>query len=511
MPGASALPLPDEGSVSRLHRLRRPDLRALNPAIISGIVLIVALSFGLWNVSRDRDQGDYFQFWAVGRLAGTGVTDIYSTSARATLGAQINTATDEGTSVRAAQAAQEWQVLNTTGTPFLYAVFGTLSTGDYDLDSGTWELIGLLALIAASVGLCLAFGYSGVAALAVTAMLVGTSGALVSDVRTGNVNQVQVGILAAFFLLRLRWPTPRGDVAAGVLLGALIAFKPDLAPVAGFLVLLWFVDRRFGTLRRVLLGMVAGGLLAVAIGTIAWGSFRLWIDWLGSLAQLASGQYTVASGNYSLARVILEWSGVDVSLNLAIGLGATIIAAMVRARSVSQASESVGSTVEGKLGARRPPDPNAAVGREVLTVGAAIALVLMASPLAWLHYFLLLVPLQIYLLRPGDPEGRPGPIPPILRQAAVSISVVLLAFVPLDTVLGASPTADALEAIVAGELLFAMAVLWLAADPGPLAEAAATAAEQSSVTAAERSAVPSPVASPVEPQPAQPQPGIMPA
>ena len=489
--------------MSRFRRLLRPDLRALNPTIISGIVLVAALSFGLWDVGRAGNQGDYFQFWAVGRLAGTGVTDIYSAPARSALGAQINTAAEESTSVRAARAAQEWRVLQTTGTPFLYTVFGALSTGDYDLDSGAWEALGLLALIAASVGLCLAFGYSDVGALVVTALLIGTSGALVSDIRTGNVNELQVGVLAAFLVLRLRWPTPRGDVAAGALLGALIAFKPDLAPVAGFLVLLWFIDRRIGTLRRGLLGMIVGGLLAVAIGTIAWGSFQLWFDWLGSLSQLAAGPYTVASGNYSLARVILEWSGVDVSLNLAIGLGATIIAAMVRARSPSRRPGLIRSTADG--GDRQTPDPTAAFGREVLTVGAAIALVLMASPLAWLHYFVLLVPLQIYLLRPGDLDGRAEPIPPILRQTAVSISVVLLAFVPLDAILGASPTADALEAIVAVALLFATAALCLAADPGAGVEAQLEAQNQPP-------SKPPGEPRPAEPKPrASPEPGIMPA
>ena len=41
--------------------------------------------------------------------------------------------------------AQRWDVLETYGTPFLYAVFGRLSTGDYDVDSVAWQAISLSA------------------------------------------------------------------------------------------------------------------------------------------------------------------------------------------------------------------------------------------------------------------------------------------------------------------------------------------------------------------------------
>jgi hypothetical protein len=471
VPGGSVGPIPDEASMFRMRHLRWPHLRGSHLSIIAGVVLVAALSLGVWNAGREADQGDYFQFWAVGRLAGTGVTDIYSTSARSTLGAQINTAADAGTSTRAARAAVQWRVLETTGTPFLYAVFGALSTPDYDLDSEAWEALGLLVFIAGSIGLGLAFGASGFGALVVTALFVGTSAALVADVGAGNVNEVQVGILAAFLLLRQRWPTPRGDVAAGALLGALVAFKPDLAPVPGFLLVLWLIDHRFGTLRRVLLGAIEGGLLGVVVGTIAWRNDQVWLDWLRSLQnQLATAPYTIAHSNDSLARLIFEQSGVDVTLILAIGLGATIVAAMLRSRLGSTSPRAtrseLGPSVRMATGGR-PTDPNPAFGREVLTVGAAIGLTLLVSPLAWLHYYLLLVPLQLYLLRPVDPDGRAEAIRPDLRQAVVSISVVLLAFVPLDAVLGASPTADAVEAMVAAALLFAMAVLCLAVEPGP--------------------------------------------
>ena len=57
-------------------------------ALVFVVVLLGAVSQS-WSSGRSSNQQDFFQFWAVGRLAGTGVTDIYSDAARHTLAEQL--------------------------------------------------------------------------------------------------------------------------------------------------------------------------------------------------------------------------------------------------------------------------------------------------------------------------------------------------------------------------------------------------------------------------------------
>ena len=113
-------------------------------ALAFAVILVAGVSQS-WSSGRASSQQDFFQYWAVGRLAGTGVTDIYSDPARHTLARQIQTDAAQSGSTAAVAGAARWDVLETYGTPFLYALFGRLSTGDYDINSTAWQAISLLS------------------------------------------------------------------------------------------------------------------------------------------------------------------------------------------------------------------------------------------------------------------------------------------------------------------------------------------------------------------------------
>ena len=105
--------------------------------VVLALAFVAILLAGVsqsWSNGRAANQQDFFQYWAVGRLAGTGVTDIYSDPARHTLAQQIQADAAQSGSTAAVEGAARWDVLETYGTPFLYALFGRLSTGDYDVD-----------------------------------------------------------------------------------------------------------------------------------------------------------------------------------------------------------------------------------------------------------------------------------------------------------------------------------------------------------------------------------------
>src|SRR3954447_15602372 len=294
------------------------------------VALLVAAANQSWSRGRSANQQDFFQSWAVGRLAGTGVTDIYSDSARHTLATRLQAEAIESGSTAAINASTRRDVLETYGTPFLYSLFGVLSTGDYEVDSTAWQAISLLCLLAAVVAIARAVGLSWLVTVGAAAIAVATSQGFFADVRTGNVSEIQLGLIAGFIALRARWRTRAGDVAAGLALGLAIAFKPNLALVAGFLVALWLIDRRPRVLLRQIAGMAAGGLMAVLIGAVVWRSFEPWLGWFGSVGELG-GQvaYSTQDGNYALTRLAIEGGLPDPSRLLLVGLVVVSIGAMV--------------------------------------------------------------------------------------------------------------------------------------------------------------------------------------
>jgi len=418
------------------------------------------LSLAIFDLGRSYVQGDYYQFWAVGRLAPTGVTDIYSDEARHQLGSVINAEATAGTSSRAVDAAARWKVLETYGTPFFYALFGTLSTGDYDLDSAVWQLVGIGCLLAGILAMGRVFGYPIYVSLIAAAVVIGTSQALFSDVRTGNVSELQVGLMALFIVMRARWRTARGTLAAGVLLGLSVAFKPNIALVPVPLIVLWLIDRRFSTLVRQVGGMALGGVIALVIGTLAWGSIQPWFDWIGSVGALGGqAAYTIADGNYALSRLLLENAGVNTPTVLLLVLIVASIGAMglgaYRQRGPTLGRRPV--VAVGRLG--DPDDDN--FERECLVVGVAVAIVLLASPLSWLFYYLLLIPIQLFLLR-----WRPGvaPVGQAIRVALIALTLVLCALHPIGAP-GPNPFDPAwfaVEMILATAIVFALAIIELA-------------------------------------------------
>jgi hypothetical protein len=457
---------PVMGSKSGDRAAVRADvLHHIDPTHLLGLVLVIALGASAWNFGRYYAQVDYYQFWAVGRLAGTGVTDIYSDQARHFLAGRFKAEAQASGSQRAVNADSHWPVLETYATPFLYAVIGAISTGDYEFDTVLWQLLRFGAFLAAALALCRLFRYSWAGGLVAVSVILGTSVPLRNDLASGNVNEVQVGVLAALLVLRARWPTPSGDLAAGVLLGLLVGFKPDTAPIALLLVVLWVVDRRFGTLVKQLVGMCIGALVTVAVGTVAWASFQPWLDWVGALGDLATrAQYSLDQQNYSLARFLVETTGANLTPVLVLGLAAAVIAGMLRGRLSNKAPEP-GFTDRGRAEAHRPP--NRRFERECLVVGAGIAVVLLGSPIAWLHYFLLLVPLQLFLMRPTEDDE--APITGLVRQLLAASSALLLAFVTIDTVFGPGASVDAAQAIVATVILLVLSISGLARRESTLA------------------------------------------
>jgi len=137
-----------------------------------------------------------------------------------------------------------------------------------------------------------------------------------------------------------------------------------------------------------LAGQVAGVLAAVVASIEFFGSAAPWSAWLRELPRLMAAGSPIAGdareGNYALVRLLRDSAGVSLGPVIPALLVLATIAALVGGRRRSARAPSA-------------PDPS----RTVLLVGLGAALSLLSTELAWQHYFVAVVPLALFLVRPA--------------------------------------------------------------------------------------------------------------
>lgn len=389
------------------------DRRSLaDPRVLLALVLVSVFLLQSWNTGRTQPQGDYWNVWAIGRLTAT-TSDIYAADSQVTLGKvleqQLN-ASDP--TPRERQAASYWLAnINANNTPALYAVLGVLQTGDFEFDSGVFLLISLLSILIAVACLCRRLDYPPGGALLVMAVLLGANSAMYLDLWVGNFNSIQVGLIVAYVALHAG---RRRDLLAGALLGFAIALKPNLVLLAVVVMFALVIQRRWRGFVVHGTGLAIGGVAGLGAGVARFGSLDPWFAWLGTWRDTGFRDYwKMEWGNFSIVRFLWEETGFDASLAvLTAGLAATVVVLLLDARRRPRFAD-----------ARDAEDRR--IARELLLVGIAVAITLLASPLTHQHYYLLLTPLIIFLVRPvGWRFG--GATDPRVRLAVSVIAMVLI-------------------------------------------------------------------------------------
>lgn len=346
---------------------------------------------------------DFYQFWAVARAETShGLANPYSDEARGAL-AETGRRLAAGTpgSARLGAAVEYREHIETFSTPFLYLVVDALSSADYDASLDRFGLLRLVCLVAGVTALCRLAGCD----LWLTGLWLLTtlwfSEPVRADARVGNVNALQLAALAGYLALA-RAPGDRRQAAAGATLGLLMAFKPTLGLVAAFLTIDWALR---GEWRRLAVqgASFAAAALAAVVASSAWfGSARAWLDWLEALPQLERvADVSVANGNFALARLAGE-------LGLPLPSGAIVAALSLALAACTW------------LGAR---DEKSLPGsRDFLVAALGCAAAVVGVQLGWLHYFMLVAPLAIYLFATlADPRAL----------AAVALASLLVLGTPL--------------------------------------------------------------------------------
>lgn len=406
-------------------------------------LLLAQQTFDRWRLSTASANVDFFTLWSVPQaLDDVPGTDIYTPAGQLELGAVMSrdakspsASETQRTATAAVRQLYDGRV-DATATPFAYAVVGGLSSGDYDRD--LWRFIGVswaaFAFSVVAIGALLR--YSLVATLLAFLVLTSTFAPLLAELRVANLNQVQLAILATFLLLvgQVRFGL------AGVVLGLATAFKPNIALVMPFCVLVTLVDGRGARWGRLCAGAVLGVAAGLAAGALYFDGFGVWTGFLQGLERTTGVTYPLEHGNFGLAALVFSWSGWKVSWPVGLALTAAFAALVIRTRSA---------------GTPQVPDGDARADYDLhqtfLAVGLGCAVMLLASNLVWLHYYVLLIPLALYLLRPV-PDRAPDRGRRLACGGAAVAALVLFSSAAQYLAAGAGPAATL--ANVATLLLF---------------------------------------------------------
>jgi hypothetical protein len=311
-------------------------------------------------------------------------------------------------------AARPWRVLVPLGTPLLYTAFRPLSGGSYEGDYQWFRLVSLIACVAGLLGIARLVGHGPAVGLLVLAFVAHSFQPLKSDIRVGNVNEVQLGAIAAYLWLSSRADGSRVQVAAGALLALLVVFKPNLLPLLPVLAACWFLRGRRRKLARQAVGLAMGAVLGALLPVLAFGSLDAWPNWLAYVTALPPATIPLQYGNMGLSRLLLESLGVDLSWVLAAASLAAVLACLWWGRRRDPAA----------------PTPPAAI-EDTAAVATGSLVYLLSAPMVWQHYLLLALPGVILLLRDGG--GAPRRAWP--RSVAVGI-LLAIAVDPMTVAFG---------------------------------------------------------------------------
>lgn len=396
------------------------------------MLLGVFAVFDAWNYATQMPGIDFYQFWVAGQvIAGPVFADVYSETADRERGEEyFRKSLILPVRSRQRRVAAERRRFETYSTPFLYTLFGLAASGDYERDYTRYQFVCLVTTVLSIIVLCKCLDYPTAAIpLAIVVLMVWFE-PFRSDVRVGNVAQIQLGTLAGFVWLQRQAKLPYRHAIAGLVLGLSVAFKPNTAPIAVFLCVTWLLNGRLRKLSSTLAGAAVAALIAFFVSNAAFGSASCWSQWLSKLSRLSTsdGVIEVAMGNYSLARILdeqtgfRELTGFRTEIPLVLVLSSAAVACLWKTRRTSSAIAEHASS--SKTMSERE------LHEDMLAIGIGAAVTLLVSQLAWLHYFLLLIPLILFLLRPATRKAtrsRPAQRAPLFVPLA---AVVLLSNLP---------------------------------------------------------------------------------
>lgn len=293
----------------------------------------------------------------------------------------------------------------------------TVSVGDYETDLTVWHALSLFMLTTFILVTCRILGYSVTSTLAIFIPVVVWFVPLHSELRVGNVNSFQLGMVGLAMWLQSRSQGGGNHskylFAAGVVIGLTVMFKPNLAPIGLILAGGWLLRRQYSRLVTGISGMLTGVLAAILVSSWWLGHASAWLDWLKVISG-AVGAAPSKGGNYSVIRQLTGGLSSTGQLLLALFLVAVALALFWWGRR-RQSSLSTNPEIQST-----DQSSNRQSIEDTLLVAMGCMIAMMASALVWVHYYLLTIPLLLVLLRPWD-EQEQGSYTRVLMQRILPV------------------------------------------------------------------------------------------
>jgi hypothetical protein len=380
----------------------------------AALALAAAAALDGWRTFPYLLRVDFYHMWGVPLAHDALGANPYAKVKE--YGDLLNDATASSPSAMLKRANNARRVIEPTGTPFYYAVFGVLPR-DFDAAAAAFCIAQYAALFAALVVLSRLNGAGAWLGIALAGVVALDFNPFAQDIKYGNVNAFQLLWIAGLMGLsaaRARLPAFAFRDGFPALLAAFAMFKPNTLWIVAALAVHYVAVAGRGAIVR---GFVAGAIAAfacAAIGAAYFDGLAAWIDWLRYTQGMNGGRllYNVGEGNHAVVKLLAEASprlGVLVSELL---LTALLVAAFSFA------------LVKGQGGA--PPRARALglAGDAQFAASCGVVLMLATSPLIWPHYHVLaLVP--IAWLFAGH-AGRFGIACAALACAALASPVIAL-------------------------------------------------------------------------------------
>ncbi|NLI79208.1 MAG: hypothetical protein GX442_22535 [Candidatus Riflebacteria bacterium] len=330
-----------------------------------------------------------------------------------------------------------------TQTPFMYFCY-SLVPADRFRQGIQWFRIANLAGLAAAVALAAHWaGWNLLATLTFCLLGLHFHLPVISVFRNANIGGLQVGTLL-LALAATRQTHPVARLAGGWVMGWLTLLKPNLglAPVL-LLIERWRSGHRSaGTMIGT--GFLLGLGTAFALGSDLLGGPACWTGWFRALAALPPNRFPLAMLNISFPLLISGLTGVGLTAPWTLAATLLPLAVLVGRR------PEAGST---------PPDPV----RDLQVISAGLLALLVASPIAWMHYYVFVLPAIVVH---GRPPWRKADRQTGARLALGAAAGVLTAGIPLAHLGVQSFTTFAWTVWAGGALSFAgiLAGLWMNPD-----------------------------------------------
>lgn len=394
------------------------------------LLLLVHVGWIVWKSATNMPTIDFLTFWSVPHaLSIKPITNIYSAEGQREMGslAIVDAQSPRATAMQRQGLAAVIQLydgrIESTATPVLYTLIARLSSGNYATDQKRFVFVCTMCLVLSMWILKKVLRFS-ILEISLLFIFIATYYApVLIDRNVGNINEIELLGLALFIFFTVR----SQPLLAGLAIGAAMMVKPLPVMVLVLILIAGLIDREYRQLVRLIVGCLMAAATCFLLSLAYFRTPTIWFNFFQILPRTVNGvscpTCSLENGNFSLSALLF---GATTSISAIIPLfllaGFSWLWVVTRQSSVARAwSESP------KMGEQRRMHMAFAV------TGGGSAIMLLSSPLVWAHYFVLLLPLLLYLMRPSpeNPLFSSKTLLPLEARQVRRIAGVALPFVIL--------------------------------------------------------------------------------